>query len=68
MIDIEQIVHFIRSCAVLHNVYIDDELITDEENMMHEVVENIRGEEDDQVDQKGVTKRISIMNNLPFFL
>lgn len=55
--DIAQIVHFIRACAVLHKLCIDNNVIAHEENIpVPEMVENIGGvEEADQDDRDGIT-------------
>lgn len=62
-------VHFIRACAVLHNLSIEDDFVFQEEMYEHPInrpLDNDVLEEEVPDDQAGVAKRIEIMNSLPF--
>lgn len=68
--NIRQIVHFIRACAVLHNLCIDDEFIH-LENIVHQINvfdENLDGDEHEQDNRNGINRRNIVMNNLPFVI
>lgn len=70
---IEDIVHFIRACAVLYNLSVEHNLVQDD---IHEQPNEVlvipeyimHDEEDAQDDRDGIAKRNDIMNNLPFRL
>lgn len=70
--NIQDIVHFIRACAVLHNLSIennfdlqDDELVGLNEEVAGRE-EDVREEYDDRDDRDGIAKRNEVMNSLPF--
>lgn len=65
---IEEIVHFIRACIVLHNLCIDDDLDNENPpvNIREVQVDQNLGENDDlEDDRDGITKRNNIMALLP---
>nr|CAI5824300.1 unnamed protein product [Callosobruchus analis]CAI5854928.1 unnamed protein product [Callosobruchus analis] len=61
---IENIVHLIRACCVLHNLALHEEFPMEEDDLpaVINVNENVRVENDDQ---RGAAKRMDIMNNMP---
>lgn len=68
---ITDIVHFIRACAVLHNIALTDDFVFDEyvpqQNQQQEQNERLEALEiEDNVD--GIRMRNIVMNNLPFVL
>nr|CAI5836648.1 unnamed protein product [Callosobruchus analis]CAI5844147.1 unnamed protein product [Callosobruchus analis] len=61
---IENIVHLIRACCVLHNLALHEEFPMEEDDLpaVINVNENVRVENDDP---RGAAKRMDIMNNMP---
>lgn len=66
--NVGDIVHFIRACAVLHNLSLDEELIIPDEMPPGElnvvINENDERENYDEDDRNGVLKRNEVMNLL----
>lgn len=63
--NIGEIVHFIRACAVLHNLCIDDEFIPEGEVPVQDIVEIGNVEENYEEDNRnGINRRNLVMNNL----
>lgn len=69
--NVHHIVNFIRACAVLHNLAIEDDFpfipnddIPQERNVVGAVLQPGQDENDD--DRGGVQKRNAVMNSLPF--
>lgn len=66
--DIECVVHFIRVCAVLHNLSLDVVFHEDEQAAPeHDIVLNEDGQPD-RDDRDGVAVREEVMNNLQFVI
>lgn len=69
--NISVIVHFIRACAVLHNLCVDDEFIPYGQNILgHYQLLNAeqQADGDNEDDRNGVAKRNEVMNTLTFIL
>lgn len=70
--NIRTAVHFIRACAVLHNIAISDNLQIQEEDVREVEDDNASlelGEEEENEDQQGgINRRNFVMYNLPFIL
>ncbi|KAL1491048.1 hypothetical protein ABEB36_011704 [Hypothenemus hampei] len=62
--DIELIVHFIRACAVLHNLSLDVTFVADEEIVPENIIVLNEDDYPDRDDRNGVAIREAIMNNL----
>lgn len=69
MKDIQFIVHFIRACAVLHNLSLDVVFNVDnQERAPEDVILLNENDQPDRDDRDGVAVREEVMNNLQFVL
>ncbi|KAJ8929185.1 hypothetical protein NQ314_018134 [Rhamnusium bicolor] len=63
---IPNVVHFIRACAVLHNLSIEDEFLMQEDAILPDQQFQLNNLEEDfqEDDRNGITKRNEVMNSL----
>lgn len=70
--NIRNAVHFIRACAVLHNIALTDNLHIQEEDVREVEDDNavleIGEREENEDEEDGIQRRNVVMNNLPFIL